>query len=80
MYDLPGWEYEAATKWVGQHLPPDKIGALRYHNAERNDQNGSHTWCWQSPTAPHEMLVISVSPGNPVSSTVIHGKDDPAGC
>ncbi len=79
MYSLDGWKFEDATEWIGQHLPPDQIGALSFRNAERNEELAIHQWCWASPASPYEMLVISVSP-DPVEVTVQHSKDDLVGC
>ena len=78
-YDLPGWTFDDATKWISDHLPPDAIGRMQIRNAPRQ-VNGSQEWCWQSPDYPYEVLLISTFPSSPVNIMIAHTKDYPGGC
>lgn len=78
-YDLPGWRFEDATKWIGDHLPPKQIDELQLRAAQAQP-NSSFEWCWQSPDRPFEVLLVSVFPSDPVNVVVAHTDDDPAGC
>ena len=78
-YDLPGWQFEDATKWIGDRLPPKQIEELQLRTAQAQP-NSSFEWCWQSPDRPFEVLLVSVFPSDPVNVVVADTDDNPAGC